>query len=138
MDEGNPKASVLYIVSDSPLNSSIQFSRIQNPLKLSRKEEKKMEWNIKQDEYDFRKLVSSLYVYVSSLYVYVCGYTQLYAHVCSDIRCVCCSRSSQKYLRNANKKVYTLPSKPGMHFNARVNNCLSTQAIAYVVGTLAK
>ena len=64
MDEGNPKASVLYIVSDSPLNSSIQFSRIQNPLKLSRKEEKKMEWNIKQDEYDFRKLLSLVYTYM--------------------------------------------------------------------------
>ena len=63
MDEGNPKASVLYIVSDSPLNSRfrIQFSRIQNPLKLSRKE-KKMEWNTKQDEYDFRKLLSLVYI----------------------------------------------------------------------------
>ena len=55
-----------------------------------------------------------------------------------NIRCISCSRSSQKYLRNANKKINTLSSKPGMHFNARVKNCLSTQAIAYVVGTLAK
>ena len=41
-------------------------------------------------------------------------------------------------MRNANKKINTLPSKLGMHFNARVNNYLSTQAIAYVAGTLAK
>ena len=136
MDEGNPKASVLYIVSDSPLNSRfrIQFSRIQNPLKLSRKE-KKMEWNTKQDEYDFRKLLSLVYI---CMFMSVGIHNFMNTYICSDIRCVSCSRSSQKYLRNANKKVNTLPSKPGMHFNARVNNCLSTQAIAYVVGTLAK
>lgn len=47
-------------------------------------------------------------------------------------------RSSHKYLRNANKKINTLPSKLGMHFDAGVNNYLSTQAMAYVAGTLAK